>query len=82
MPQFVVSTEINDDDWDALFAICWKAFEDAPEIRAFFPGGLDPDHREQNVSKFKAGASSGGPIEDYFAKVTEIESDTITSYIG
>lgn len=82
MPQFALSTEINDEDWDALFAICWQAFEDAPEIRAFYPGGLDPDQRKQNVSKFKAGASSRGPVKGYTAKITDLESGTITSYIS
>jgi len=80
MPEFVLSTDIHDDDWDALFAICWKAFKDAPEIRIMYPGGLDPTYRARNVAMFKAGASRGA-VEGYLAKITETESGKITSYI-
>jgi len=83
MPQLNLCTEINDNAYDGekLFLICWKAFEDAPEIRTIYPGGIDPTYRTENVAKFKMGYTCG-PVESYIAKVTEIGSNTISSFIS
>lgn len=81
MPEFVLSTEINKDERDSLFIICWKAFKDTPEIRVNYPGGLDPAHRSQNISTLRKGATSRGPVESYIDTITETQSGTIVSYV-
>lgn len=81
MTRFALSTKIDDSDWDALFYIYYKAFEDAPEIMALYPGGLDPAHRAQNAATFKFVANHD-PGQHYLTKITETESNTIISYIA
>ena len=51
---FSVSTKIEEDDFDPLFVIQFKAFFNEPALRALYPGGLDASARSQNVARFKA----------------------------
>lgn len=77
----VVSTIIDDKDWDTLFGINWRCFGSTPEIAALSPEGLEPAKRAANVEGFKRGVF-GGPIERAYAKISESQSDQIVSYIS
>lgn len=49
---FIVSEDISDDDFDALFAIQYKAFSNQPVLKACYPGGLEEPARRANVARF------------------------------
>lgn len=48
----VLSEQINDTDFEHLFAIQYNAFWKDPVIRAFYPGGLSDSARWDNVEIF------------------------------
>jgi GNAT superfamily N-acetyltransferase len=81
MRQFILSRDIEDDDWDPLFVIDYKCFKDSPEMAAFFPGGLGPTHRAANIKGLKIGVF-GGPTERVYAKLSDSHSGVITSFIS
>ena len=81
IPQLNISTTIEDKDWDPLFVVDWKCFRDCPEIVALSPGGLNPDHRDANIEGFKRSVF-GGPAERAYAKIFEVHSGDITSFIS
>jgi len=80
MQKFILSTLIEDKDWDPLYVINWKCFKDDPTFGALMPGGLDPACRAANVERFKNSAF-GGAIERAYAKITETTTGDITSFI-
>jgi len=79
--EFLLSTIIEDEDWDPLFVLQWHCFKDSPQIVALQPGGLDPAAREANILGLKIGVF-GGPVERAFAKLTDTRSGDITSFIS
>lgn len=81
MPSFVLSKDISEADWDPLFVVDMHAFQNSPEVLALSPGGLSPSHRASNVSAFRRNVF-GGPVDRVYAKITEIESGQITSFIS
>lgn len=81
MYSFALSTHLSDVDWDPLFVVDMHAFQDNPEVLALSPGGLSPAHREQNVAAFQRSVF-GGPIERAYAKITEVTTQEITSFIS
>ena len=58
---FIVSEQIEESDYDPLFAIQYTAFVDEPVLLALYPGGLDPSVRAQNIAIFKTGLGFGDP---------------------
>ena len=80
MPSFVLSKDITDADWDPIFAISIKAFQDNPEVLAL-SGGLSPANRAENVAAFKRDVFEGS-VERVYAKITEVESGQIISFIS
>ncbi len=69
-PEFILSTTIEEEDWDQLFVLRWRCFKDSPPVAAFSPGGLDPSTRQANILGLKIGVF-GGPVERAYAKLTE-----------
>lgn len=68
MSQLVLSTQIDEQDWDPLFVIHVKAFPTSP-FRNLTPGDLSPSHRAANVESFKK-FSTTGPVERANAKIS------------
>lgn len=62
MARFILSTTIDEKDWDELFVINWECFKNSPEIAVLSPGGLDLAHRATNTEGFRRGVF-GGPVE-------------------
>jgi hypothetical protein len=58
---FVVSTQIEEQDYPALFEIQYLAFSEEPAILALYPGGLDPESFTKNVTSFKKGLGFADP---------------------
>lgn len=81
MARFILSTTIEEKDWDELFVINWECFKNSPEIAVLSPGGLDLAHRANNTEGFRRGVF-GGPIERTYAKISEVQSQQITSFIS
>lgn len=69
MGELILSTQIEEHDYEPMFIIDWTCFKMVPEIAAFFPGGLDPAFREANVNGMKVGVF-GGSIERACVKIT------------
>jgi hypothetical protein len=80
-PEFILSTKIEDKDWDPLFVLQWHCFKDSPAIAAFYPGGLDPAEREASIMGLRMGVF-GGPAERAYAKLSDAQSGDITSFIS
>lgn len=80
-PEFLLSTVIEDEDWDPIFVFQWHCFKDSPQIVAFSSGGLDLAERDANIRGLKIGVF-GGPVERVYAKLSEAQSGDITSFIS
>ena len=81
MQQFFLSIEVEEEDWDPLFVVSYKAFEDQPEITALSPGGLSPESRQSNVQRFKK-SSFGGADERCYAEIIERRSGDPIAYVS
>ena len=78
MPLFI-SEKIEEEDYEPLFAIQFKAFVNEPALRAVYPGGLDPSSRAHNVARFKAALGFTRP-NVRVAKVTDNETGQICAF--
>ena len=75
----IVSTEIQEEDYDPLFYIQYTAFADEPAILALYPGGLDSSARAKNVEGFKYGLGFTDPHVSA-AKVVDDQSGQICAF--
>ena len=59
MSSFIISEHIEEQDFETLFEINYKAFSDQPLLLVLFPGGLNPVSLLPNIARFKAGLRFG-----------------------
>ncbi|MCJ1381933.1 hypothetical protein MMC17_005045 [Xylographa soralifera] len=71
MPVFL-SENIEEEDYDSLFEINYKAFHAEPILLALFPGGLEPSTCAVNVACFRTFV---GGMEPHVAKAKVIDED-------
>lgn len=78
-PKFILSTEIQEEDYPRLFIIQHNSFSNYSELAGFFPDALDPTQLEANIQSFKIGVFGGS--NRVSAKITDAETDEITSFV-
>ncbi len=76
---FVVTELIEDEDYDPLFQIQYKAFINEPAFVALYPGGLDPSARSQNTARFRASLGFSDP-QVAVAKVYDDQNGQICAF--
>ncbi|MCJ1441833.1 MAG: hypothetical protein MMC23_002325 [Stictis urceolatum] len=81
MSHFILSTTIaNDDEWNSLFVLDWRCFQQIPEIAALTPSGLDYAARSANIQALKA-SSFSGPTERIYAVLKDPATSEFVAYV-
>lgn len=75
----VVSEQIEEQDYDALFLIQYQAFINEPAFVALYPGGLDLSTRAHNTARFKASLGWTDP-QVAAAKVVDNQTGQICAF--
>lgn len=76
--EFILSTTIEEKDYEQLFLLEWNCFDNFPEHAALFAGGLDPAQREANIKALKLGVFTGS--NRVYAKLRDTKSGKIVAF--